>query len=267
MKSSKLFLSAIILAFVFVSCDNKSDSVIEYQIPDSVSVSTIVDFENVALNEDSIWNGSDLLGNAVVEDVWGQAVTNHYGSIETNGAKFENVYTVEWSSWSGFAVSSKTDVSTAGNSNQYSVSAGIGAQNSKQFALCYGKSTLVCDSNVYGHFSIQSIMLTNSTYTYFDMLNGSAFSKKFAAEDWYKVIVKGFLNNSETGTIEYYLADFRNGKTFLSNTWNKVDVSSLGEVDKVTFEFDSSDKGQFGINTPQYMCIDNIEFSQTFSTK
>jgi len=248
MKKKNLFLSAILVAFVFVSC--KPDTEIVFQTPDTVSPSTLVDFENVKLNADSIWNGSD--GS---------------GSFTTKVATFNNNYNSAWFSWSGFACSAKTDKTTVGYVNQYSVSAGSGALSSKQFALAYGTATLICDSNVYGNFSIKSIMLTNSTYAFLDMKNGSTYSKKFAAGDWFKIIITGYLNNNKQGEVEYYLADFRAGKTILSNTWNKVDVSTIGKVDKVTFNFDSSDKGSFGMNTPAYACIDNIEFTQTISTK
>lgn len=244
MKTFKFFLSVAIVALSFTACTTESP------VPDSFTVSTLVDFENVKLNSDSIWNGSD--GS---------------GSFTTKVATFNNNYNSAWFSWSGFACSAKKDTKTSGYTNQYSVSAGSGALGSKQFALTYGTATLLCDSNVYGNFSIKSLMLTNSTYTYLDMQNGSAYSKKFVAGDWYKITITGYLNNTKTSAVDYYLADFRNGKTLLSNTWTKVDVSALGKVNKVVFTLDSSDKGTYGMNTPAYACVDNIEFTQTISTK
>jgi len=244
MKSIKFLLSAAFVAFLFSSCQPESN------MPDSFTVSTFVDFESVKLNADSIWNGS-----------------NGSGSFTTKVAAFNNKYNSTYFSWSGFACSAKKDRVTAGYANQYSVSAGSGAAGSKQFAIAYGTATMLCDSNSYGNFSIKSIGITNSTYAYLDMKNGSNYSKKFVAGDWYKVTITGYLNNVKTAAVDYYLADFRNGKTFLPNTWNKVDVSALGNVDKVIFTFDSSDKGQWGMNTPAYACIDNIEFTQSISTK
>ncbi|MDO9154032.1 MAG: DUF4465 domain-containing protein [Paludibacter sp.] len=244
MKTIKLFFALSVFAIVLTSCEPELTS-------DSVTVSTIVDFENVKLNVDSIWNGSD--GS---------------GFFTTKVATFNNSYNAAWFSWSGFACSAKKNKTTPGYTNQYSVSAGSGASGSKQFALAYGAATLQCDSNVYGNFSIKSLMLTNSTYAYLDMMSGTpGVSKKFVAGDWFKVTITGYLNNINKSAVDYYLSDFRDGKTFMSNTWNKVDVSSLGKVDQVTFTFDSSDKGQWGMNTPAYVCIDNIEFTQTISTK
>ncbi len=244
MKSIKFLFSVAIVSLLFSSCEP------ETVIPDTVKVTTIVDFENVKLNSDSIWNGSD--GS---------------GAFSTKVATFNNNYNSTYFSWSGFACSAKKNTFTVGYENQYSVYAGSGALNSKQFALAYGTSTLLCDSNVYGNFSIQSLMLTNSTYAFLDMKNGSAYSKKFVAGDWFKISITGYLNTKKTSEVNYYLADFRDGKTFISNTWKKVDVSSLGKVDKIIFSLDSSDKGQWGMNTPAYACIDNMEFSQTIPTK
>ena len=49
--------------------------------------------------------------------------------------------------------------------------------------------------------------------------------------------------------------------------WEKVNLSAMCKVDSVAFSFSSSDNGDFGMNTPAYVCIDNIEFSQTISAK
>ena len=150
--------------------------------------------------------------------------------------------------------------------------AGSGAYNSKKFALAYDSATIVCPVNAVGNFKVKSMMLTNSTYAYKAMLNGSEFNHAFSQAndggngDWFKVIIKGYLSSSETGRVEYYLADFRSEKSFISKAWEKVDVSSLGEVDRMSITFDSSDKAYGFINNPVYVCIDNIEFEQTAET-
>jgi hypothetical protein len=251
MKTFKLILSIGILAFVFTACQQQTET-----------KTTLVDFENVTL-KDSVWNGSDKSGTAVkvVNPYYAMfggdsILTNYNGSFISQIASFNNVYTAEWYSWSGFACSAKIDSTKAGYLNQYSVMAGSGALNSKQFGLAYDSASLVCQANSDGKFSIKSIMLTNSTYAYLYM------KTSFVKDSWFKVIITGFLNKVQTSKVEYYLADYRNGKTFISKTWNKVDLSALGEVDQVSFTFDSSDS-----YSPSYTCIDNIEFTQTISTK
>ena len=244
MKRSNLFLVAISMALVFVSC--KSEDTVK---------TTIVDFEDVTLNASGFWNGSNLSGTALKEEAWGTPITNYYGSFKSVLSNFDNIYTSEWDSWKGFACSSKTDTVTAGWGNQYSAASGTGALNSKKFALAYESASFTCPADNNGPYSIKSLMLTNSTYTYL-------YIKSFTSGSWLKVIVTGYLSNKETSKIEYYLSDFRDNKKILLNKWTNVDVSALGSVDKVTFTVESND-----VMAPTYVCIDNIEFTQTISTK
>jgi len=225
MKKCYFFSLALIFSVLMVSCDEVETK--------------FVTFEDVALTADSIWNGS-----------------NGSGMFTTSGFDFNNNYNSAWFSWTGFACSAKTDTKTKGWANQYSVIAGTGAAKSAKFALAYDSASVVSASPV----NIKSAMITNSTYTYFDIIDGSDFSKKFVDGDWFKVIITGYNNGVKTSSIDYYLADYRNGKSFLANTWNKVDLSSIGTVNQISFTFDSSDKGAWGVNTPQYVCIDNIEY-------
>mgnify|MGYP001482884011 CR=1 FL=1 len=235
--NKKILLSLmLVVGFVLVSCNK-----------DNETKTTVVNFEDVTLGNAGYWNGSD--GS---------------GYFTSNAIRFNNTYNASWGTWSGFACSSLTDSATVGWNNQYSVSAGIGASSSAKFGLVYGDGNFVCPANINGNYAIKSLMVTNSTYAYKDMLNGSDYSKKFstAGNDWFKVTVTGYLSKAKTGSVDYYLADFRNGKSFLSKSWVKLDVSALGKVDSVTFSFASCDTGEFGINTPTYACVDDIVLEQ-----
>ncbi|MHB9140666.1 MAG: DUF4465 domain-containing protein [Paludibacter sp.] len=242
MKSIKLFFAIAIFGFTFTACQ-----------PEDEVRTTVVDFENVALNSDSIWNGSDSTGQFI-----------------SGNAAFQNNYNAVWAYWSGFACSSKTDTLTAGYGNQYSAAAGTGAMDSKQFALAYDSASVLIPK-AFDYYSIKSLYITNSTYAYLGMKTGDygigGIGKKFSAGDWFKVIIKGYKENLQTGSIDVYLADFRDSKSMILKDWQKVDVSALGQVDLVTFTFDSSDKSGGWLNTPAYACIDNIEFTQKISTK
>ena len=60
------------------------------------------------------------------------------------------------------------------------------------------------------------------------------------------------------GNIDFYLADYRNGKTDILKEWMRIDLGSLREANYLVFSMDSSDKGDWGINTPTYFCADAI---------
>ena len=250
MKTGKIFIAVSLFGLVLTSCQQEKEIV----IPETVTPTTLVDFEGVKLNSSGYWDGSDLTGDFV--------------SVNST---FKNSYNSAWASWTGFVCSSNTDTLTSGYNNQYSVATSSGALKSKQFAIAYDSAAFVCPANTYGNFNIKSLYITNSTYAYLGLKNGDygtgGIGKKLTTGDWFKVTLKGYKSNVLTSSIDIYLADFRNGKSIILKSWTKVDVSALGQVDLVTFTFDSTDKSGIWLNTPAYACIDNIEFTQTIPTK
>ena len=81
--------------------------------------------------------------------------------------------------------------------------------------------------------------------------------------DWYKVILTGINQDGvAVGYAEMLLADFRfdnNQLDYISNTWTNIDLSALGYLTALVIKIESSDTGSYGINTPAFVCIDNIE--------
>ena len=239
MKTSRIILSIATFGFVLTSCQTNDKTQTKLSLDD---------FESVYLPSN---NASSDSANAKFVDGNGVFIVNAGGF------------------WNGGIICSAQTDTITNNYTNYSSITGTGAPESnyisKEYGFVYGPGSFTCAKDPFGYFSIQSIMLTNSTYAYRVIKSGNEFSHKFAAGDWFKVIITGFKNNIQTSTVEYYLADFQNGKSFILNKWAKVDLTPLGEVDKVTFTFDSSDKGQYGVNTPQYVCIDNIYFTQSYT--
>lgn len=68
--------------------------------------------------------------------------------------------------------------------------------------------------------------------------------------------------------MDYYLADYRSAKEadhYCLDTWQWVDLRSLGEVTSIKFSLDGSDSGQWGLNTPAYFCLDNFNGNRVVS--
>jgi hypothetical protein len=230
-----------VLLFV-TSCSKKKEEV-HYQT---------VDFESLTVPSSGYWNGSDAAGYFISSDV-----------------KFENQYNTAWQTWAGFSYSQKNDVTTAGYDNQYSV-VDPANQNNK-FGLFYPSfgGDLFASLSMSGEFEPKSIDLCNTTYTALSLKNGDTYSKKFGGNtgndpDWYKVTISGFdRNNTKTGSIDLYLADFRftdATKDYILTKWTTFDLTSLGKVYKIALAFSSSDAGVYGINTPTYVCLDNFKY-------
>ncbi|MFQ3579266.1 MAG: DUF4465 domain-containing protein, partial [Bacteroidales bacterium] len=212
----------------------------------------------------SFWNGSD-----------------HSGGFSSNGVYFHNNYNSDWDSWSGWSYSNMRDVNTPGFENQFSAITGGGMYatdtESDIYAIAYvpidwmsGTYHLVPVSVEFtDEVIVNGFYVTNSTYAYLSMLNGDGFVKKFGGTDgndpdYFKIIVWGEDSDENlTDQIEFYLADYRfedNSKDYIVDNWIWVDLQTLGAVKKLWFSLESSDVGDFGMNTPAYFCIDNLSF-------
>jgi len=118
-----------------------------------------------------------------------------------------------------------------------------------------------------------SLRVTNATYPALSMTNGDAFAKQFGGisgsdPDFFKVTFTGYsqpgANGSTTGSVDFYLADYRftdSAQDYIVDTWELLDLTTLGAARSIDFAFASSDVGNFGINTPLYVAIDNLELT------
>lgn len=80
-----------------------------------------------------------------------------------------------------------------------------------------------------------------------------------------KLTMEGYLNENKTGSVDEYLAVRQNVDpenpeyTFTLNDWRKVDLTSLGQVDKVLFKMSSSYVDAQGeMIYPTLFCLDGI---------
>ncbi len=220
----------------------------------SINGQLSVDFESIFIEQDSFLNGSDGSGGFQIEHVF-----------------LPNDYNTEFLSWSGWALTNDTDNVTPGFLNQYSSSSGAGFDNSENYATTFvlGESHINISTGSPIDYKVNGFYVNNNTYAYLSMRDGDAFAKKFGGEtgddpDYFLLTIKGFENGIEkSDSINFYLADFRfedNSQDYIVKDWSYVDVSSFGKTDSLSFSLSSTDIGAFGMNTPAYFCLDQIEF-------
>ncbi len=175
--------------------------------------------------------------------------------------------------WEGWVISNLTDTITPGFLNEGSAFAGSGNNGSDNYAVCYAPfpETIhieLIDASPLG------LYITNSTYTALSMKNGDSFAKKFGGSTgndpdslvvsfraWHK-------GNLSVDSVLVYLADYTfddNSMDYILKDWTYVDLSRLGTADSLQCTMYSSDTGSFGINTPSYFCIDDIEVGILYS--
>jgi hypothetical protein len=219
---------------------------------------SIADFENISLPAKGWQNNAD---------------PNDY--FESGPVRLPNQYFAQFDYWEGWAISNVKDNQTPGFGNQYSAIPGTGAADTDQYAVGYAAAPttihladtgkgLVCDG----------MYVTNSTYAYYSMRDGDAFAKKFGGEtgedpDFFRVTFRKMKDGvMGTDSVVFYLADYRSSnptEDYLVDEWVWVDLNVLGEADSLVVALSSSDNGSFGMNTPAYFCIDQVETTTSVS--
>ena len=221
------------------------------------------DFETPLMQADTAWFGQDQ-------------VTDGDTTFTTGGFTFENTYTAAWFSFTGWAYSNSMDMTTPGYNNQFSVITGTGENGSNQFGLCYvnGNNRMFAENGA--PLNLSGTYVSNTTYAYLSMRDGDAYGKKFGdstdangtidgtnGADWFLLTIYALgIDSTYTGdSVNFYLADFRfadNSLDYIVNTWEYVDLSTLGTVYGLDFKLSSSDEGTWGMNTPAYFAMDNL---------
>lgn len=231
---------AIVSLVGFSSCEKEEEKVV------------VIDFEELDPGADGFWNGSGGEGGFI-----------------SGMAFFPNSYNIEYGAWMGFSYTNHTDAQTGDYTNMYSALPGSGEDMSDIYSTYYyggQPDTILFEEPV----KVTSLSVANTTYAYYTMLNGNGFSKKFGGDDgndadWFRLVITSLDNYARPVTIyNIYLADFRsenNSMDYISNVWNQIDMSASGFISGLVFMIESSDTGDYGINTPAFVSIDNMELT------
>lgn len=219
----------------------------------------LIDFEDLSLSGDGFTYG----GPGTADDYEPESVFLASGS-----AGFRTTIT-RYSPdeyWSGFAFSNRGDTATGGSTNQYSSFAGGGSGGGGNFAIAYWQSydpapLIVLPAGT----KPVSLQLVNTTYTALTMRDGDVHNFSAGAYgpgDFLSVTFSGHSaadgTGAQTGSVSFMLADFQNGNQTIVTSWTPLDLAALGDARSISVDFASSDVGDFGINTPTYVAIDNL---------
>jgi len=215
---------------------------------------------------ETYWDGSDLTGTSNGAGLFDSTFSE--GNFE-----FYNQYDTTWGLpgyWSaGWAFSNQTSDTLTGLTGQYSSYAG-GAYSGSNYAIGKNGSEIILAGGV-----SPELRITNVNYAAYSMLNGDSFGKEFGSvydangsvdgtdgEDWFLLTILCFdLSDNLIDSVEIYLADYRfvdNSQDYILKDWINIDLSSIGSLGRIKFQLTSSDTGAFGMNTPEFFCIDNV---------
>lgn len=213
------------------------------------------------------------LGGSLAADDYRPVATPPYGpqDFTSQGLTFSSYNGFDrYYYWGDWAYSNMTDNTTRGYLNQYSAFPGQGVGGSPTYGLLYG--------DAYGSESgevaippgldLQEAWFTNTTYAYYEMLEGSPYSDKLEPRDWVNMTIRGYdETDALLGSLVFYLADFTSGDPndhYIVGDWRPVNLSSLAGARRLTFAFDENpqNKDDWGqgpvMSHPSYVAMDNL---------
>ena len=250
MKTNKFFaLAAVVCGAVmsFSSCSGNYDN------PVAEKQTATISFEGKALNADGYWCGDE---SGEKFDNWGSDA--FACSYKEGPATFPVNWTPAWASWSGFAISSRTETTFAAATmtpDQFNNTVG-GARSGNNFMVLYTfGEAITFDKPV----TVKGFWYTNDAWTVDAILNGDGMTPgKFEADDFLTCIMYPDNGQLSGARIEIPLA--KDGDYV--KDWQYCDLSDVDACKNVTslsFSFEGSKANDYGLTTPTYICIDDIE--------
>ena len=105
---------------------------------------------------------------------------------------------------------------------------------------------------------VDHMYVTNTNYVLNSLTYGDGFNMPATEDTYLRVIAYGYnADNEEVGSLEFTLC---NGASNILRTWQKWDLSALGKVAKIVFNFSASadQVGSYGLNCPAYFAYDDV---------
>ncbi len=173
----------------------------------------------------------------------------------------------------GWSYTNETDNTTYDWNNCFSSAYGSGENNSENYAVSFiGSDWMNNYEQIPSIISINKSEISSqiASMSMSVCLNANAYlyitNDDFYQNNNHYLMMKISAVNSETGNSSsqnIYLADFRAETTepFAVNNWKTIDMTWAIDYDSLVFTFESSDSGDYGINTPAYFCLDNFTYN------
>jgi hypothetical protein len=223
-----------------------------------------ITFENLTVPAVGYFNGTTEYSGSGTEEIitYEDGIANFY-------VKYTDTGTYDY--WNGFAYSNQTDLTTASYTNYSAYSSNGGGANGSSnycFVYSYASETMTFDDFVL----VPTMQIANSVWGYRYMTGTDGVGTgTYETGDYLKLTITAVTDDNGTlgdnsddtlgDSIDFYLADFTNGNSYIIDDWTTVDLSSLGNVKGLKFQLSSIDD-----MTPYYFAMDDIIYETLAST-
>ena len=237
------------------STEDTDDTSAEEEITEVVSQEYVCDFEGLLTEEETYFQAED--GEAFGE--WGYYQSSFTDIDEL--ANFTHFY-ASWGFGGGFTYCNTTDTETPGYTNLSAITAGGYDGGTTYLTASTANEVTITNLNADAYL-FKGAYITNTTYAYLAMAEGDdgngdyAYVTKFDDSSYFTLTATGYTaDGEEIASLDFALAT---GTDILAE-WSWFDWTDIGEAAYITFSMDSSDTGDYGMNTPAYFCLDDVTF-------
>ncbi len=237
-------------------------------------------------NDNGIWTGCyndvDYTWLEFGDAANGEFMLSHL--IDGEGASWGGYY------WDGFCPAKggdQTDYGVAGSGGSWTANYGgcmagggcvinedgtVTADPAQPYLVAYysswasaGPSNQVMFVNKDGNttFKPVGVYVCNHPWPYYGCVHGDGSARAFAEGDYFELKAVGVDADGNEKSTSINLIEFTNGELQALNDWTFFDLSSLGEVKSVYFTLNSTDVGDYGMNTATYFCMDKFQVDDT----
>lgn len=258
MKKTLFAMFAIAMAVTFTACNENGKNLV---VLDLTQPTTTLEFD-----ETGLWKGTyDLNIHAIVSQI--------YSFQHDAGVSSYEGY--DYSYYTGYTVSKDA----SGDAAHPEAVAAKGNMSGKDnpYMVCYwgdyvyeGVTYRSSDVKFDGTYSPKHVYICNTASVVKSLKEGDNYARAFKAGDYFTLTFKALDAQGKEikgQEVTYYLADFRDGKTFINENWEKVDLTALGECNGITFSMETTDKVTYDgttyyANTPTYFALDGLTVAQ-----
>jgi len=189
----------------------------------------------------------------------------HNQSSVDDAVTFLNSYNAEWDSWAGFALSTFSNTVAVNWTNQYAAA----EARSNAYAVAYHSAwdpvpEILFDIPAAPH----SLRINNTTWAAGAIRDGAAPARAFTNGDTFVLTLTARdIEGTTLATTNHYLADFRDGKTFIQTNWSELNLSAFPpEVASIRGTLVTTDMGEWGANTPMYFALADMKYAYADSS-
>ena len=122
------------------------------------------------------------------------------------------------------------------------------------------------DRNGNTDFTPVGVYVCNHPWPYYGCVHGDGMARAFEEGDYFELTAVGVGFDGVERTASINLIEFTDGELKALNDWTFFDLSSLGKVTSIYFTMNSTDTGDYGINTATYFCMDKFQVEDGIPT-